>query len=228
MAFLLSIETSTEVCSVALHDDGNLVITSEFHVEYSHASRLGVLIDQIMNAAEVMPNQLGAVAVSSGPGSYTGLRIGTSLAKGLCFSLDIPLISVGTLQLMAGQMRATNATDAIMCPMIDARRMEVYCLLMDSDFKIIHPTAAVVIDETSFASLLADRKIIFFGNGSGKCKDIINHENSIFVDNVFPRASFLGVMGFQRWREKHFENVEQFEPFYLKSFTAKKPKTLIG
>lgn len=227
MAFLLSIETSTEVCSVALHDNINLICTSEFHVEHSHASRLAVLVDQVLNVADIKANQISGVAISSGPGSYTGLRIGTSLAKGLCFSLNIPLISVGTLELMSCQVVPSNFSNAILCPMIDARRMEVYCLLMDSNTNIIQPATAMVIDELSFSDLLVNHKIIFFGNGSSKCKNVFRHENALFVDGIYPRSSSLGTLAFERWEKNQFEDLGHFEPFYLKGFVAKKPKTLI-
>jgi tRNA threonylcarbamoyladenosine biosynthesis protein TsaB len=227
MAFLLSIETSTEVCSVALHENTNLICTSEFHVEHSHAAKLAVLVDQILIVAGLKTDQLKAVAISSGPGSYTGLRIGTSLAKGLCFSLNIPLISVGTLELMAYQIMTANSLDAILCPMIDARRMEVYCLLMNSDANIAKQATAMVIDEESFSDLLINHKIIFFGNGSSKCKNVLRHENAVYVDGIYPRASSLGAIAFKRWEKSQFEDVEHFEPFYLKGFVAKKPKTLI-
>ena len=227
MAFLLSIETSTEVCSVALHDNSNLISTSEFHVEHSHAAKLAVLVDQVLNVADIKANQISGVAVSCGPGSYTGLRIGTSLAKGLCFSLNIPLISVGTLELMAYQVMSANSFNALLCPMIDARRMEVYCLLMDSDANIVQQATAMVIDELSFSDLLVDQKILFFGNGSSKCKSVIRNENAVYVDGVYPKASSLGALAFERWEKNQFEDLEHFEPFYLKGFVAKKPKTLI-
>ena len=227
MAYLLSIETSTEVCSVALHQNTNLINTSEFHVEHSHAAKLAVLVDQVLNVADIKANQVEAVAISSGPGSYTGLRIGTSLAKGLCFSLNIPLISVGTLELMAHQILSANSFDVILCPMIDARRMEVYCLLMDSDANIAQPATAMVIDELSFSNLLINHKIVFFGNGAAKCKNVLRHENAVYIDGIYPRASSLGALAFGLWEKKQFEDLEHFEPFYLKGFVAKKPKTLI-
>jgi tRNA threonylcarbamoyladenosine biosynthesis protein TsaB len=128
---------------------------------------------------------------------------------------------------MADQIFSANSFDGILCPMIDARRMEVYCLLMDSETNIIQSATAKVIDEESFADLLTNHKIAFFGNGSSKCKNVIRHENAIYIDGVYPRASSLGTLAFNRWQEGHVEDIEHFEPFYLKGFVAKKPKTLI-
>ncbi|HEX5169563.1 MAG TPA: tRNA (adenosine(37)-N6)-threonylcarbamoyltransferase complex dimerization subunit type 1 TsaB [Cyclobacteriaceae bacterium] len=228
MAFILSLETSTQVCSVALHEGDRLITTSEVHIEQSHASRLAVLIQQNLIAGECEAKDLHAVAVSAGPGSYTGLRIGTSLAKGMCFSLDIPLISIETLDLLASQVsQMVNFEDHLLCPMIDARRMEVYCSVMDLRRNVILPVESRVIDEESFADLLVKRKIIFFGNGAEKCKTTIKHENAIFFDGLYPKASAMGPLAFSCYAENSFEDLSSYEPFYLKSFIAKRPKTLI-
>ena len=162
MARILSLETSTTVCSVALHENEKLIATAEVHLEHSHASKLAILIDEVARIAEVDLASLDAVAVSSGPGSYTGLRIGTSTAKGLCYALSIPLIAVGTLELMAAQVSKVNITNAWLCPMIDARRMEVYCRLSDASGKIISPVEAKIIDEESFEEHLQHQSDYFF------------------------------------------------------------------
>ncbi len=228
MALILSIETSTEICSVALYDYDQLITSVEVHIRQSHASKLAILVDQVLHTADKTTESLQAVAISSGPGSYTGLRIGTSLAKGICFSLNIPLISVGTLELMAHQMKKTfGFSDYLLCPMIDARRMEVYCLLTDGSGTITLPVDARVIDDKSFFDFLENQKIVFFGNGAVKCKSIIEHKNAIFIEGVYPNASALGQLAFHKWKENIFEDLSHYEPFYLKSFVAKKPRALI-
>jgi tRNA threonylcarbamoyladenosine biosynthesis protein TsaB len=221
MSLILSLETSAKVCSVAIHDDTKLVATSEIHIEQSHASKLAVLIEEVKNKAGIELSKLAAVAISSGPGSYTGLRIGTSTAKGLCYSLNIPLISIGSLELLAFQMKEYNLHQAYLCPMIDARRMEVYCLVIDSTLSIVQPTEARVIDESSFKEYLDKSRVVFFGDGSDKCKDLIAHENANFVSGVYPKASHLGLMAFEKYRKNEVENLVNFEPHYLKEFMIK-------
>lgn len=226
MSLILSLETSAKVCSVAIHDDARLIATSEIHIEQSHASKLASLIDEVKNLAGIELNQLGGVAISSGPGSYTGLRIGTSTAKGLCFSLNIPLISVGSLELLAYQMKEYSIQQAHLCPMIDARRMEVYCLMADSSLRIIQPTEAKIIDELSFKEYLDENKVIFFGDGSDKCIDKIIHDNAFFIKGVYPRASHLGFMAFEKLKGNEVEDLVNFEPHYLKEFMIKQPKPI--
>ena len=226
MSLILSLETSAKVCSVAIHDGGKLVATSEIHVEQSHASKLAVLIDEIKNEAGIEFSQLVAVAISSGPGSYTGLRIGTSTAKGFCFALNIPLISVGSLDLLAFQMKEQNPQNAYLCPMIDARRMEVYCLITDAGLHTIHPTEAKVIDEESFNEYLDKRQILFFGDGSDKCKEKLHHKNAQFISGVYAKASQLGVIAFDKFKKNEIEDLVNFEPHYLKEFMIKLPKSV--
>lgn len=223
MSLILSLETSAKVCSVAVHDQGKLVATKEIHIEQSHASKLAVLIDEVLKEANINANQLNAVAVSSGPGSYTGLRIGTSTAKGLCFALDIPLLAVESLALLAYQLSKNNPTKAYLCPMIDARRMEVYCEVFDALLKTIQPIEAKVIDETSFTDLLNNHEIIFFGDGSDKCKEQITHSNAKFVSGIYPAASSMGELVYPKFQAGVFEDVVNFEPHYLKEFMIKKP-----
>lgn len=220
---ILSVETSVKICSVALHDQGTLIATREIHIEHSHASKLAVLIDEVIKDSGITLDQLKALAVSSGPGSYTGLRIGTSTAKGLCFALDIPLISIGSLELLAYQMSKQNSTNALLCPMIDARRMEVYCEVFNSSLNVVQPIEAKVIDPSSFAELLEKNEIIFFGDGSDKCKDRITHPNAKFVSGIYAAASEMGVPVYEKFKKQQLENLTDFEPHYLKEFLIKKP-----
>jgi len=223
MAIILSLETSTAVCSVALHENGKLLAVLELHREQAHASKLAVLIDQVLRLADVTINQVNAVAVSSGPGSYTGLRIGASTAKGLCYALGIPLIAVGTLELLAAQISSFTTENSYRCPMIDARRMEVYCYLTDAKGIVIEPVQAKIIDESSFADLLRSNQIVFFGNGAAKCKPVIQHKHAVFVDDIHPSAEQLGELAFEKYKHKQVEDVVHFEPHYLKEFMIKKP-----
>lgn len=223
MPNILSIETSTSVCSVAVHNAKSLLASLEVHQEYSHASKLGLLVQQAIVLADLLPCQISAIAVSSGPGSYTGLRIGTSLAKGFCHALDVPLIAVPTLQLMATIVSTSNTEDAFLCPMIDARRMEVYCQIFDDNLKEKEAVQAKIIDERSFDSYLEQKPMIFFGNGAMKCKGVIQHKNAKFLDNLSPLASRMGELANSRLREGKVENLSQFVPLYLKEFFIKKP-----
>ncbi len=227
MSLILSLETSTEVGSVALHKDGKLLTTSEVHIQYNHASKLAVMIDQVLANAGINPNQLDAVAVTSGPGSYTGLRIGTSTAKGLCFALEIPLISVGTLELMAYQVSKNAWHDVLLCPMIDARRMEVYCLVANQSLEILQDIQPVIIEPDSFSVFLSKHKVLFFGNGAAKCKDVINSQHAIFLDDIIPQASHLGVLADQKFKGNEFEDLINFEPNYLKEFLIKPSKAVL-
>jgi tRNA threonylcarbamoyladenosine biosynthesis protein TsaB len=223
MAIVLSIETSTSVCSVALHQDGKLLTTIEVHQEYSHASKLGILVNDARKVADIELKKINAVAISSGPGSYTGLRIGTSLAKGLCYALGVPLISVPTMQVMALMVSRICNEDVYLCPMIDARRMEVYCQIFDNSLAELEPVQAKVIDEKCFEHYLHSRPVLFFGNGAAKCKPVITHKNAKFLDDVNPLASRLGELAYSRFQDGKFEDVSDFAPLYLKEFLIKKP-----
>jgi tRNA threonylcarbamoyladenosine biosynthesis protein TsaB len=222
MSFILSLETSTSVCSAALHEEGRLISFRETHVPQSHASALAVMIDELMKDKGLSFKQLGAVAIASGPGSYTGLRIGTSTAKGICFAARVPLIAVGTLDVMASQVDVPD--DIIfLCPMIDARRMEVYCQVVRKDLSLVQPVEAKIIDDNSFVEILNAGVTAFFGDGTAKCKGIINHSNARFVEDIVPSASALGVLAYQKLIKDDFEDLTHFEPFYLKDFLIKKP-----
>jgi tRNA threonylcarbamoyladenosine biosynthesis protein TsaB len=223
MSLILSLETSTGICSVALHDGGKMIVDRETHIPQSHASQLAIMIDEVKSVAGIEISQLQAVAVASGPGSYTGLRIGTSTAKGLCYALNIPLISIGTLDIMTHQANEANPDQALLCPMIDARRMEVYCQVMDADLNLVHPVEAKVIEAGSFSDILSKNKVLFFGDGAGKCRQAIQHENALFLENIFPTAAMLGTLAYWKFLSKEFEDVVHFEPFYLKDFLIRKP-----
>ena len=240
MALLLSIETSSPICSVALHQNGQLIAFNESATPQSTASRLAVMIDEVLNNGDCQPKQLQAVVISAGPGSYTGLRIGVATAKGICYALSIPLISVNTLELMAYQvkMKSSNIINSspsflekglggeVLCPMLDARRMEVYCLLMDSNLKLVEPTRAKIIDEKSFEEWLDKSPIYFFGSGADKCKEVITHFNAHFILGVSPSASQLGELGEDKWKNLTFDDIATFEPLYLKDFMIKKPNSV--
>lgn len=221
---ILNLETSAKVCSVALHSDNQLITSAEVHVEQSHATRLAPLINDVIKFSQLEFRQIQAVAVSSGPGSYTGLRIGVSLAKGLCFALKVPLIAINTLELLAYQMSKEVDSDVLLCPMIDARRMEVYSMIVSVDLNPVLPIAPRVIDASSFHDLLHDRKILFFGDGSTKCRAVINHMNAHFIDGVYPQASKMGELAYLKLKSGEIEDLESFEPFYLKEFMIKTAK----
>lgn len=223
MAIILSIETSTPTSSIAIHDAGNLVSSQSIHKSKSHSEYLVPSIKYLCETSGIEVKEISAVAISKGPGSYTGLRIGTSTAKGLCYGLDAKLIAVNTLEAMAYGMRKYFAEEVMLCPMLDARRMEVYCLVMDSDFSLIEKTQAKIIDENAFKGLLQKNKIIFFGNGANKCKEMINSANAMFIDDIYPSAVQVGELAWDKHNKNQFEDVAYFEPFYLKDFIAKKP-----
>lgn len=223
MALILSIETSGENCSVAIHERTNLLSSAQVSESRSHASKLGVLLEEVIRSSGVSKSQLSAIAVSAGPGSYTGLRIGIAAAKGLCFGLNIPLIAVNTLDILIYQAKNISKSNSqLLCPMIDARRMEVYCKIVDRREKEIQEMRPVVIDQYTFKALLDSQSIQFFGNGANKCKTIIHHQHAIFDDGIFPDACAMGPLAFEKRKRKAIEDVRSFEPFYLKEFVTKK------
>ena len=224
---ILHIETATKVCSCSLSINGEVVFNKESHVEQSHAKLLGVFTEEAIQYARLNNIQVHAISVSSGPGSYTGLRIGVSEAKGLAFGLDAKLIAIPTLKLLASIASKQVDSDVLLCPMIDARRMEVYTSVFDSSLNIIEPTTAKIIDEESFLNLLSEHKVVFFGDGAFKCKDLITHPNAIFMPNVHPLASGMGPLSFAAYSANDFEDVAYFEPFYLKNFVTTKPRNKV-
>lgn len=227
MALLLSVETSTQDCSVALHSKGKLIASRQSQSPRSAASQLAVMIDEVIKSAGHKTSALQGVIVSSGPGSYTGLRIGVATAKGICYALNIPLVAVHTLDVMTQQAREKlhlegRDTKALLCPMLDARRMEVYCMISRAG-NVVEPVQAKVIDENSFENYLREEPIFFFGEGAEKCKNIIRHPNAQFLDGIVPDARTLGELGFVKWNQQEVEDLAAFEPFYLKDFVFKKP-----
>lgn len=227
MALILSIETSTTVCSVALHDEGETIAFLEEQKPNSHAAVLTVLIEKLLSDQKIPIEKLDALAISSGPGSYTGLRIGVSVAKGICFAIGKPLIAIPTLQIIAAyavSLFPAFGSQALFCPMIDARRMEVYSALYTSDLKVFRSVEAEIITSESYQSVLAENSILFCGNGSQKCQEVIHHKNAHFLPDVYAPASMMGKLAFEKYNQKDFEDVAYFEPFYLKSFVATVPK----
>lgn len=226
MALILHLETATTVCSVALAKDGQLLSKKELNGDYTHAENLTCFIETVVEEAKRSLKEVDAIAISKGPGSYTGLRIGVSTAKGLCYSLDKPLIALNTLEHSAyGCSLQHGKEDDLFCPMIDARRMEVYCAVFDKSNKLIRATAAEIIDEHSFADLLQKQTVYFFGDGSAKCKAALaSNPNAIFLDHLYPSALNMIPLADQAFQDKQFEDVAYFEPFYLKDFVAGKKK----
>jgi tRNA threonylcarbamoyladenosine biosynthesis protein TsaB len=222
MPLFLSLDTSSDGCSVAVHDTEKLLGCLEIHEEYAHGAKLAVLIKSVLEECKIALKDLSAVGIASGPGSYTGLRIGTSTAKGLCYSLGIPLISADTLSVMALRAKKRERRAALMCPMLDARRMEVYCAIFDSDLKFVQPIQAKVIEEGAFGELLENSKIVFFGNGAEKCRGLLNHPNALFLENIYPSAVEVGELILKKFENRQFEDLVHFEPIYLKEFLIKK------
>jgi tRNA threonylcarbamoyladenosine biosynthesis protein TsaB len=186
----------------------------------------------VIALSEKNPEQLKGVIVAAGPGSYTGLRIGVATAKGICYALKIPLVSINTLELLAYQFKFSTTPsplergpggEVLLCPMLDARRMEVYCMLLDSNLVVKESTQAKIIDAESFADKLAIHKVYFFGDGAMKCKELIKHEKAHFISGLIPSAVQLGELGFKKWKTQQIEDVASFEPYYLKEFMIKKP-----
>ncbi|HDP75798.1 MAG TPA: tRNA (adenosine(37)-N6)-threonylcarbamoyltransferase complex dimerization subunit type 1 TsaB [Bacteroidales bacterium] len=230
MIKVLCIETGTSVCSVAIGDENGLLGVREISDPKAHSTQLPTLINEVFNLASLTAKQINAVAVSKGPGSYTGLRIGVSMAKGICYTARVPLIGVESLQAMATGLILSNSdlpANALLCPMIDARRMEVYSALYNLEGKLVSDVKAVVVDDSSFAEYLKDHIIIFFGNGSSKCKDVIKSENAIFINGFEPSARFMLPLALKAYINEEFEDIAYFEPFYLKDFVATTPKNKI-
>jgi len=229
MALILNIESSTEVCSVSLARDGEVVDTVENLTGQNHSRLLTVFIEEIFNRLNISMSDLDAVAVSGGPGSYTGLRIGVASAKGICYALKKPLISITSLASMAHHViknyRQYNLPEdnLLYCPMIDARRMEVYTAIFDREGKMVREIQAKIIGPDSFESFFRENKIAFFGNGSDKCKSIITNPNAIFLDDVKSSAAYMAELSLEAFNEKKFEDVAYYEPFYLKDFVATIP-----
>ena len=223
MAYILNIETATTNCSVSLSQNGKTILLKEdYNNNYSHAERLHMYIDAVLNESGIISKDLDAVAVSRGPGSYTGLRIGVSAAKGLCFALDKPLVSVSTLEALAHQV---TCNDGVIVAMLDARRMEVYSAIFDSKHNQVRETEAQIIDADSFNSYLQEGKVYFIGNGVEKTKTLINHPNAVFIEDKLPSANEMSFLAYNKFKMMDTEDVAYFEPYYLKDFVALKPKS---
>ena len=228
MATILNIETATKNCSVSISKNGKIISLKEFNDgNYSHAEVLHSFIIDIVEEANILLNDLDAIAVSKGPGSYTGLRIGVSAAKGFCFALQIPLIAIDTLTSLS---HAISIEEGIIIPLLDARRMEVYSAVFNQENEKIREIEAEIIDENSFSAYLNQQKVYFLGDGALKCQEIIKHDNAIFIDDMFPSSKEMGVLAFEKYKKSDFENVAYFEPFYLKDFIVvpEKKKNLIS
>ena len=231
MATILHIETSTEVCSVAVSQDGLCVFEREDREGPNHAVKSGVFIDEALSHIDSQLLTLDAVAVSGGPGSYTGLRIGVSTAKGVCFGRDARLISVPTLEVLCVPVllqEKVKEDDALLCPMLDARRMEVYAALFDRSLREVRPTQADIVDGDTYRAFLDERPVYFFGNGAAKCMEVINHPNARFIEGVVPLARWMFPLAERRFFDQKFEDVAYFEPFYLKDFVAKAARDLLN
>ena len=230
MSCILNIETSTDVCSVAISDSGQVIFNKEDHSGPNHAVKLGVYVDEALDFLDSHGLPLEAVAVSCGPGSYTGLRIGVSMAKGICYGRGVKLIAVPTLELMAvpvllGEHPAEE--DALIIPMLDARRMEVYAEVLDRALKVVRPIQADIVDADTYKEYLDKHPVYFFGNGAAKCMETISHPNAHLVEGIEPLAKNMAPLAEKRFVEGKFEDVAYFVPFYLKDFVAKMPKKLI-
>ena len=230
MSCILNIETSTDVCSVAISDSGQVIFNKEDHSGPNHAVKLGVYVDEALDFLDSHGLPLEAVAVSCGPGSYTGLRIGVSMAKGICYGRGVKLIAVLTLELMAVPVllgEHPEQEDALIVPMLDARRMEVYAEVLDRALRVVRPIQADIVDADTYKEYLDQHPVYFFGNGAAKCMETINHPNAHLVEGIEPLAKNMAPLAEKRFVEGKFEDVAYFVPFYLKDFVAKMPKKLI-
>ena len=222
MPLILNIETSTKNCSVALFSGSNLIAEKSLLSEkHSHSETLTLFVEDVIKKSNYTLVDLDAISISKGPGSYTGLRIGVSTAKGLSYSLNRPLISVSTLRSMAFYMSKKKLNYDLYCPMIDARRMEVFSSFYDKDNNQVREVMADIIDENSYNKEL-ENKVLFFGDGSNKCKDVLTSGNAYFIDNFSPSATYMGILSLEKYNNKDFEDVAYFEPFYLKDFLVGK------
>ena len=226
---LLHIETSTTVCSVALSENGQCIFSKMNDEGMNHAALLSVFIAEALETLKPTGKKLDAIAVSSGPGSYTGLRIGVSTAKGLCYGYEIPMIAISTLEVMtvAALKVLENADVALFCPMIDARRMEVYAAFYNSELNLVREIAADIIDETSYQNILSEQPVYFFGNGADKCKTALSHSNARFLENITPLAENMIALAEKAYTAQQFVDVAYYEPFYLKEFQTTTPKKQI-
>ncbi len=219
MPLILNIETGTEVCSVALAKDKQLLALVESSDGMEHGRLLSPFIEKVLNEQKITPNELDAIAVSEGPGSYTGLRIGVATAKGICYGANKPLIAINSLQSLAMIAAEQNQKVDLLCPMIDARRMEVYTALFDLNGSFANDVSAQIIDESSYAELLKEKRVAFFGNGAEKCKPLIQSPNAVFIDIKHSAKGMISLAA-DKFAKKNFVDTAYFEPFYLKDFVV--------
>lgn len=229
MSTILHIETSTDVCSVALSEDGKCLCQEVDAHGRSHEQVLAGFVDSVLSFADSHAMPIDAVALSSGPGSYTGLRIGASMAKGVCYGMDIPLVSVSTLKLLCTPVLLYHdlPEDALLCPMLDARRMEVYAAVYDRALRPKEDVNAKVVDESSFDNWLSAGPVFFFGNGMDKCKKVLTHPNAHFIDDIAPLAKHMVPLAEMAFARGQVEDVAYFTPFYLKDFVPGKSKSIL-
>lgn len=230
MSTILHIETSTDVCSVAVSEDSQVIFQQEDHSGPNHAERLGTMVDEALSFTDNHAIPFDAVAVSGGPGSYTGLRIGVSMAKGICYGRDLKLIAVPTLELLCVPvlLREIPEEDALLCPMLDARRMEVYAGIYDRALKPVREIRADIVTAETYKEYLDAHPIYFFGNGAGKCMETISHPNAHLIKGIEPLAKWMQPLAERRFLNEQFEDVAYYVPFYLKDFVAKKAKSLLN
>jgi tRNA threonylcarbamoyladenosine biosynthesis protein TsaB len=230
MSTILHIETSTEVCSVAVSEDSQVIFQQEDHSGPNHAERLGAMVDEALSFTDNHAIPFDAVAVSSGPGSYTGLRIGVSMAKGICYGRNLKLIAVPTLELLCVPvlLREIPEDDALLCPMLDARRMEVYAGIYNRALKPVREIGADIVTTDTYKKYLDAHPVYFFGNGAKKCMETINHPNARLIEGIEPLAKWMQPLAERRFLNEQFEDVAYYVPYYLKDFVAKKPKDLLN
>ena len=230
MSCILNIETSTNVCSVAVSQDGSCIFNKEDHEGPNHAVILGVFVQEALSFIDSHAIPLDAVAVSCGPGSYTGLRIGLSMAKGICYGRDVKLIAIPTLELMCVPLllgEKINEENVLLCPMIDARRMEVYSQFFDRALKEVRSINADIVENNTYDDILAQQPVYFFGNGAEKCHEVLTHHNAHIIEGIVPLAKNMYPLAEKRMANEQFKDVAYFVPFYLKDFVAKEAKKLL-
>ena len=230
MSCILNIETSTNVCSVAVSQDGSCIFNKEDHEGPNHAVILGVFVQEALSFIDSHAIPLDAVAVSCGPGSYTGLRIGLSMAKGICYGRDVKLIAIPTLELMCVPLllgEKISEENALLCPMIDARRMEVYSQFFDRALKEVRSINADIVESNTYDDILAQQPVYFFGNGAEKCHEVLTHHNAHIIEGIVPLAKNMYPLAEKRMANEQFEDVAYVVPFYLKDFVAKEAKKLL-
>ena len=229
MSTILHIETSTDICSVAVSEDSQVIFQQEDHSGPNHAERLGTMVDEALSFTDNHAIPFDAVAVSCGPGSYTGLRIGVSMAKGICYGRDLKLVGVPTLGLLCVPvlLREVAEDDALLCPMLDARRMEVYAAVYDRALRPVRDTGADIVTSETYKTYLDEHPVYFFGNGAKKCMDAIAHPNARLIEGIEPLAKWMQPLAERRLLNGQTEDVAYFVPYYLKDFVAKMPKKLV-